>query len=75
MFGYAPTCVRPAGPGDIQYGVVKYNEVPAGIAEAIIKNSSLEEVKLCPRKKFAREKPHVNVGTIGHVDHGKTITH
>src|SRR3972149_941470 len=31
-------------------------------------------------EKFNREKPHVNVGTIGHVDHGKTtltaaITH
>ena len=24
------------------------------------------------REKFARTKPHVNVGTIGHVDHGKT---
>ena len=24
------------------------------------------------RTKFARTKPHVNVGTIGHVDHGKT---
>ncbi|MBI3332448.1 elongation factor Tu [Candidatus Peregrinibacteria bacterium] len=23
-------------------------------------------------KKFVRNKPHVNVGTIGHVDHGKT---
>lgn len=22
--------------------------------------------------KFSREKPHVNIGTIGHVDHGKT---
>src|SRR3569832_2082311 len=22
--------------------------------------------------KFERKKPHVNVGTIGHVDHGKT---
>ncbi|MBI3282784.1 elongation factor Tu, partial [Candidatus Curtissbacteria bacterium] len=31
-------------------------------------------------EKFARTKPHVNIGTIGHVDHGKTtltsaITH
>jgi len=32
----------------------------------------------CPRrlemskKKFERTKPHVNVGTIGHIDHGKT---
>jgi elongation factor Tu len=24
------------------------------------------------KEKFARTKPHVNVGTIGHVDHGKT---
>jgi elongation factor Tu len=24
------------------------------------------------REKFARTKPHVNIGTIGHVDHGKT---
>ncbi len=32
------------------------------------------------KEKFKRDKPHVNVGTIGHVDHGKTsltaaITH
>ena len=24
------------------------------------------------KEKFERTKPHVNVGTIGHVDHGKT---
>jgi len=24
------------------------------------------------KETFKREKPHVNVGTIGHVDHGKT---
>src|SRR5947199_10742007 len=24
------------------------------------------------KAKFERKKPHVNVGTIGHVDHGKT---
>ncbi|MFH1791888.1 MAG: GTP-binding protein, partial [Candidatus Omnitrophota bacterium] len=32
------------------------------------------------KEKFERTKPHVNVGTIGHIDHGKTcltsaITH
>ncbi|MCS6838730.1 MAG: GTP-binding protein, partial [Bdellovibrionaceae bacterium] len=32
------------------------------------------------KEKFIRTKPHVNIGTIGHVDHGKTtltsaITH
>ena len=26
------------------------------------------------KEKFERSKPHVNVGTIGHVDHGKTTT-
>ena len=24
------------------------------------------------KAKFERNKPHMNVGTIGHVDHGKT---
>ena len=24
------------------------------------------------KEKFERDKPHVNIGTIGHVDHGKT---
>ncbi|MBD3374678.1 elongation factor Tu, partial [candidate division KSB1 bacterium] len=24
------------------------------------------------KEKFQRTKPHVNIGTIGHVDHGKT---
>ena len=24
------------------------------------------------KEKFVRNKPHLNVGTIGHVDHGKT---
>ena len=26
------------------------------------------------KEKFVRNKPHVNIGTIGHVDHGKTTT-
>jgi elongation factor Tu len=24
------------------------------------------------KAKFERNKPHVNIGTIGHIDHGKT---
>ncbi|NLI56016.1 elongation factor Tu, partial [bacterium] len=24
------------------------------------------------KEKFERTKPHLNVGTIGHIDHGKT---
>ena len=30
-----------------------------------------EEAKMS-KEKFDRSKPHVNIGTIGHVDHGKT---
>ncbi|MDM0036446.1 GTP-binding protein, partial [Variovorax sp. J22P271] len=29
-------------------------------------------VEKMAKGKFTRTKPHVNVGTIGHVDHGKT---
>jgi elongation factor Tu len=32
----------------------------------------LIEEKVVSKVKFERNKPHVNVGTIGHVDHGKT---
>src|SRR5574344_1994311 len=28
--------------------------------------------KIMAKEKFVRTKPHMNVGTIGHVDHGKT---
>src|SRR4051812_21939844 len=31
-----------------------------------------EQLRDMGKQKFARTKPHVNVGTIGHVDHGKT---
>ncbi|MFT6557450.1 GTP-binding protein, partial [Sneathiella sp.] len=24
------------------------------------------------KEKFERNKPHANIGTVGHVDHGKT---
>ncbi|MFA7667481.1 MAG: GTP-binding protein, partial [Burkholderiaceae bacterium] len=30
------------------------------------------ESRSMAKSKFERTKPHVNVGTIGHVDHGKT---
>ncbi len=32
----------------------------------------VKENDACPRQVFERTKPHVNVGTIGHIDHGKT---
>ncbi|MGC8575426.1 MAG: GTP-binding protein, partial [Caldisericum sp.] len=27
---------------------------------------------MATKEKFERVKPHVNIGTIGHIDHGKT---
>jgi elongation factor Tu len=35
-------------------------------------NSLLSGVATMAKENFERTKPHVNVGTIGHVDHGKT---
>ena len=31
-----------------------------------------EEDAVMAKEKFERNKPHVNVGTMGHIDHGKT---
>jgi len=31
-----------------------------------------EKERVMAKEKYVRNKPHVNVGTIGHVDHGKT---
>jgi elongation factor Tu len=35
-------------------------------------NSQLKSEDTMAKEKFERNKPHVNIGTIGHVDHGKT---
>lgn len=34
--------------------------------------ASLQQQKPGGKKTYVRDKPHLNVGTIGHVDHGKT---
>lgn len=34
--------------------------------------SRIKRVEIMAKEKFDRSKPHVNIGTIGHVDHGKT---
>jgi elongation factor Tu len=33
---------------------------------------SIREEIIMAKAKYERNKPHVNIGTIGHVDHGKT---
>jgi elongation factor Tu len=37
-----------------------------------LETAALTETFAMGKKKFERTKPHCNVGTIGHVDHGKT---
>jgi translation elongation factor EF-G len=81
MFGYS-TDLRSATQGRATYSMEfkRYAETPNNIAEAVIKEQakqlihSLDASKGCAmaKEKFERKKPHVNVGTIGHVDHGKT---
>jgi len=41
---------------------------------SIITNNNLNSFKqnTMAKETFKRDKPHVNIGTIGHVDHGKT---
>ena len=42
------------------------------IDSAAVHRLSYHETRAMAKAKFERTKPHVNVGTIGHVDHGKT---
>ena len=38
----------------------------------IHENGLATEGPAMAKQKFDRSKPHVNIGTIGHIDHGKT---
>src|SRR5690349_14073765 len=78
MFGYA-TDLRSMtqGRADFTMQFDRYEEVPASIATEITEQGGpgskfgtrKEEMA---KQKFERTKPHLNVGTIGHIDHGKT---
>jgi elongation factor Tu len=46
--------------------------VKGGAAEAKGRKGASTLVVRAAREKYERTKPHVNIGTIGHVDHGKT---
>ena len=33
---------------------------------------TMKQLRIMAKETFDRSKPHLNIGTIGHVDHGKT---
>jgi len=44
----------------------------AGANRLALHSCSWRIKRIMAKQKFERNKPHINVGTIGHVDHGKT---
>src|SRR5262245_17688955 len=45
---------------------------PIGRIAACNRAAACLEKAIMLKEKFERTKPHINIGTIGHVDHGKT---
>merc|ERR1711862_902046 len=43
-----------------------------GSTSILFTNLQQQQERSFATQKFSRNKPHLNVGTIGHVDHGKT---
>jgi elongation factor Tu len=48
------------------------DEGPKGPSQITDPNLICGDLKVMSKEKFDRSKPHCNIGTIGHVDHGKT---
>ena len=86
MFGYVNTlrslepgprqlhdAVRPLRAGAVERGRRRFRRsTPERFAPEITEFSNQRNGATMAKEKFARTKPHCNIGTIGHVDHGKT---
>jgi len=47
--------------------------LPASVTTTVsIKQRNIATSNVLAKEYFKRDKPHMNIGTIGHVDHGKT---
>jgi len=60
---------------DLSHLTKLYSGIQAPLSQCLVNSSSQQwRGYAAPAKKqaFVRSKPHINVGTIGHVDHGKT---
>jgi translation initiation factor 2 gamma subunit (eIF-2gamma) len=51
---------------------LKSNSLKAKIPSTSLYSTPLSYTQCYNFAKFVRDRPHVNVGTIGHIDHGKT---
>ena len=84
MFGYA-TDLRSRTQGRATYTMQfdSYQQMPNSIQEEIVaarprrvtRTTNHEERfqgTTMAKEKFERNKPHLNIGTMGHIDHGKT---
>merc|ERR1712079_86619 len=50
-----------------------WRSLPASVTTTVsIKQRNLSLSAVLNKEVFKRDKPHLNIGTIGHVDHGKT---
>ncbi|GLU21534.1 hypothetical protein SLE2022_376670 [Rubroshorea leprosula] len=80
----SPISIRTTSTTSANFGTRLTNQTPSHLSSSFLTTTSTANLFLhrpgpggnftvrAARGKFERKKPHVNIGTIGHVDHGKT---